>query len=85
MGSVLNISLAIFTSLVGVICLGAGIIGYLRHKTSLPERVLLFGAAFLLIKPGLMTDLIGILCAGTVLLMQLKIAPSSDIYDEVNP
>jgi len=72
MGSALSIIPAIFTSLIGIVCLGAGIIGYLFRKTSLQERTLLLAAAFLLIKPGLMTDLIGLLCAVLVVILQLR-------------
>jgi TRAP transporter 4TM/12TM fusion protein len=71
-GSVINISFAVLTSVIGVICLGAGITGYLRNATSVYERILLFAAAFLLIKPGWATDLIGLLSAGTVLMLQIR-------------
>ena len=72
MGSVLTIITAVFTSLVGIICLGSGIIGYLFKQTSLKERTLLFAAAFFLIKPGLSTDIIGLLCVVVVVILQLK-------------
>ena len=71
-GSPLKIIPAVATSLIGIICLGAAIIGYLRRTTRLYERLLLFAAAFFLIKPGWTTDLIGLLCAGTALALQLK-------------
>lgn len=72
MGSPVSIIPAVFTSLIGIICLGAGIIGYLIKETSIYERVFLFSAAFLLIKPGLMTDLIGLGCVGMTLYLQLR-------------
>ena len=71
MGSALNISLALFTSIIGVICLGAAVIGYLVQETRFYDRLLMFAAAFLLIKPGLITDIAGLLCVGTVVLIQL--------------
>jgi TRAP-type uncharacterized transport system fused permease subunit len=52
--------------------LGAGITGYLRRATVFYERLLLLAAAFLLIKPGWATDLIGFLSAGAALMLQLK-------------
>lgn len=58
MGSAVSTSLSILTSIVGVICLGAGIIGYFFKKAPIHERLLLFAAALLLINPGLLTDLI---------------------------
>ncbi len=72
MGSALNILLSIFTSIIGVVCLGAGIISYFVKQTNLYERIFLLAAAFLLIKPGLMTDLLGLGCVGLTLYLQLR-------------
>ena len=72
MGSALNILLSIFTSVIGVVCLGAGIIGHFVKQTNLYERIFLLAAAFLLIKPGLMTDLLGLGCVGLTLYLQLR-------------
>jgi TRAP transporter 4TM/12TM fusion protein len=72
MGSVTKILLSIPTGVIGVICLGAGITGYLRRTASFAERMLLFAAAFFLIKPGWATDIIGLLSTGAVLLLQIK-------------
>jgi TRAP transporter 4TM/12TM fusion protein len=72
MGSALNILLSIFTSVIGVVCLGAGIIGHFVKQTNLYERIFLLAAAFLLIKPGLMTDLLGLGCVGFTLYLQLR-------------
>ena len=44
---------------IGTICLAASLFGYLFRAARLWERVFLLGAAILLIKPGLITDLIG--------------------------
>ncbi|MBW2064167.1 MAG: TRAP transporter permease [Deltaproteobacteria bacterium] len=72
MGSALNISQSIFTSIIGVICLGAGIIGYLVRDAGKYERLMLFAAAFLLIKPGLITDIIGLICVGSTVILQVR-------------
>jgi TRAP transporter 4TM/12TM fusion protein len=72
MGSTANIVLATFTSIIGVICLGAAVIGYFVKETRLFERILLFAAAFLLIKPGLATDALGALCVAVVVFLELK-------------
>jgi TRAP-type uncharacterized transport system fused permease subunit len=72
MGSVLHILVSIFTSIIGVICLGSGIIGYFRRETRLFERFLLFAAAFLLISPEWITDFVGFVCVGLVTAIQLK-------------
>ena len=84
MGSVINTIFSILTSIIGVICLGAGIIGYFLRKTSIPERILLFAAALLLIKPGLITDIAGLLCVMVTVFLQLrKTAPL--LPDEARP
>lgn len=72
MGSPLHISFSIVTSLIGVICLGGGIIGYFFRATRIHERLLLFAAALLLIKPGLITDIGGFLCVVITVFLQLK-------------
>ena len=47
------------TATIGTICLAAGLFGYLFREARIWERVALVAAAVLLIKPGLITDLIG--------------------------
>ena len=76
MGPVINIIFSVLTSIVGVICLGAGIIGYLLKKALIHERLLLFAAAFFLIKPGIITDIAGLLCVIVTVLLQLKFGRS---------
>jgi TRAP transporter 4TM/12TM fusion protein len=72
MGSVTNILFSVLTSIIGVICLGAGIIGYVLKKTRTHERILLFAAALLLIKPGVLTDIGGFLCVLLIVVLQVK-------------
>jgi TRAP transporter 4TM/12TM fusion protein len=60
------------TGAVGIICLGAAVIGFLIRNTALPERLFLFAAAFLLIKPGWITDLCGLFCIAATLYLQLR-------------
>jgi TRAP transporter 4TM/12TM fusion protein len=71
-GSAISIVPAVFTSLIGIICLGAGIIGYLITEARSYERILLLLAAFLLIKPGLITDIAGLLCIIITVSLQLR-------------
>jgi TRAP-type uncharacterized transport system fused permease subunit len=59
------------TAAAGALLLAAGLHGYLIRVAFLWERVLLVAAAFFLIKPGLVTDLGGAACAGTVILSQI--------------
>ncbi|KPK18424.1 MAG: C4-dicarboxylate ABC transporter permease [Betaproteobacteria bacterium SG8_41] len=47
------------TAAIGTVCLAAGLFGYFLGIARVWERVFLVGAAVLLIKPGLVTDLAG--------------------------
>jgi len=52
--------LAIISGLIGIVCLGAAAENYFIIKLNLVERILAFGAAILLVKPGYVTDIVGI-------------------------
>lgn len=69
-GSVPEVVLAFFSATIGIVCLSAGIMGYLLRATTLFERIVLFAAALLLIKPGWITDVIGLICLGSVVVHQ---------------
>jgi TRAP-type uncharacterized transport system fused permease subunit len=58
-----EIILASITALIGVSILAASIQGFGLMRMGIVERVLLFTAALLMIKPGWMTDLVGIIMA----------------------
>jgi TRAP transporter 4TM/12TM fusion protein len=72
-----TIALTTFTALVGVTALAASLHGYFLRPTRLFERILLFAAAIVLIKPGIWTDLVGFSALAVVLISQqlLKGAP----------
>jgi TRAP transporter 4TM/12TM fusion protein len=72
LGSWWSVSWAVVTAVIGVVCLGAAVIGYFLKETKLFERILLFAAAFLLIKPGLGTDILGAICVAVVLFLERK-------------
>jgi TRAP transporter 4TM/12TM fusion protein len=76
MGPVVDVVIAIFTATIGIICLAASIIGYFLKETNILQRILLFAAAILLIKPGWVTDILGLLCIGFVVILQLRIKVS---------
>ncbi len=61
------------TATIGTICLAGGLFGYFFRIAKPWERGLLLVAAFMLIKPGLITDLIGFGMLAIVLLSQLVI------------
>lgn len=59
-GSVTEIIATSITAIIGIIALAASLEGYLVRHCSVRERIILFGVALLLIKPGLITDMAGI-------------------------
>ena len=63
------------TASIGTILLAGGLFGYLLRPTLWWERVLLIAAAFLLIKPGWITDLIGLVLLALVLASQYLVKP----------
>jgi TRAP transporter 4TM/12TM fusion protein len=71
---------SILTASLGVICLAASLFGWLLSLALVWHRVLLFIAALCLIKPGLLTDLIGFaflaVVAGAQLLQMKAAAPA---------
>jgi TRAP-type uncharacterized transport system fused permease subunit len=77
-GSWERILLTTITAIIGVTALAASLHGYLFRPTRLWERLFLLGAALVLIKPGLMTDLVGAVLLGAVLISQqaFKSAPA---------
>jgi len=67
---------SVITATIGVICLAGGLHGYFWRATSIWERTFLVGAALMLIKPGLVTDIIGLGLLGLVLLNQIVVNPA---------
>ena len=72
MGSVSDAILATITAVIGAASLSAGVVGHMKRHLSALERVAAMVAAFLLIKPGWITDLIGVVIVVILLLLQRK-------------
>ncbi len=76
---------SVISASIGVICLAASLFGWLMTYAFLWQRLLLFIAALCLIKPGLLTDTIGLLLLALVAGAQLvtrrrgAIAPSGNV------
>ena len=68
--SVAHIALRTIMATLGIVMLGAGLIGYFHRPTRPVERVLLLAGSVLLIFPGLWSDLGGIVCLVIVLVSQ---------------
>jgi len=72
-----QVLLTAITATVGVTCLAGGLHGHFFFGTArIWERVLLVAAAFVLIKPGLVTDAIGALMIASVVASQLLVKPA---------
>ncbi|MCG6874152.1 MAG: TRAP transporter permease [Betaproteobacteria bacterium] len=68
-----TITLAVGTSIVGVMCLASGLHGWLLGNATRWQRVFLVGSALCLIKPGLTTDLAGFGLLAVVAAIQVTI------------
>ncbi len=62
---------SVITATGGVICLAGSLFGWLLGYASMWQRVLLFAAAMCLIKPGLITDAIGLALVAAVVVAQV--------------
>lgn len=65
-----DVILSAITAFIGVYALACGIQGYMIRSTKIHERIILFIAAIALIKPGWISDLVGIILLASVVLMQ---------------
>ena len=59
-GSAVQIGVATTTALIGVVCLAAGGVGYARKRLVAWERLLAVASALVLVYPGVLTDVIGL-------------------------
>jgi len=69
MGNPWNAILASVTAFLGAVCLSVAVVGYIRTPLKWIERIIALAAAFLLIKPGLITDIVGAVLVVAVLLL----------------
>jgi TRAP-type uncharacterized transport system fused permease subunit len=69
-GDSVSIVINSITASIGVVALSAGVMGFLIKPCSWIERLLLIGGAFLLIDPGYLTDILGIVILGSIYLYQ---------------
>ncbi|MBI2206909.1 MAG: TRAP transporter fused permease subunit [Candidatus Rokubacteria bacterium] len=77
-GPAWHVALAIVSALIGIVALASAIEGHLWRPAGPVERVLFAAGALLLIKPGLVTDLIGAVClvAGLVVHFHWRVLPA---------
>jgi TRAP-type uncharacterized transport system fused permease subunit len=68
--SLVHIALRTLAATLGIVMLGAGLIGYFRAPTAPWQRVVLLAGAVLLIFPGVVSDVLGLLAFVAVLVAQ---------------
>ncbi len=71
-GTPLDLISATVTALIGMVSLSSALIGFLADKCNLLERLLLVAGGLLMIQPGIVTDVIGIVIFVAILLLQMK-------------
>ena len=83
-GNLWDILSSAVSAIIGCIALAAGIQGFLYKKTTFLERILLLAAAGLLLKPGYITDAIGIIFLAFVIIKQ-KVGRFAEPKAEIDP
>ncbi len=69
-GSPWFVLMSFITASVGVIMLAGGMIGWFLRETNIMERIMLLAGAIALIKPGLYTDVVGLILLTLVIVSQ---------------
>jgi TRAP transporter 4TM/12TM fusion protein len=83
--SVPHIALRTAAATLGIVMLGAGLIGYLRAPTRPWERAVLLLGALLLIFPGALGDAIGVACLAVVWVAQPPSVPGVGSWGHPDP
>jgi len=83
-GESTEIALATVTALIGVLALAAASVGYFIRKANVIERIVFLCAALTLIKPGIMTDIIGLGLFALGFFMQKFLFKQEAKTDELN-
>jgi TRAP-type uncharacterized transport system fused permease subunit len=68
-GPVLNIIFSFITAIFGIYMVASGGSGYLFSKLNILQRVIIFSAGIMLIKPGFYSDIIGLITFGIISIM----------------
>ena len=70
--SFLSVLMPLCTAVIGMVGLSAALIGYFITKPTILERIMLFVGGLMMIDPGTMTDIIGIILMAIVVLLQTR-------------
>ena len=66
-----EVALIVVSSILGMVGVGAGLEGYLMHKMNIVFRLVSIAAGLLLIIPGVLTDVIGLVVIAAIFVIQL--------------
>jgi TRAP transporter 4TM/12TM fusion protein len=72
-----RIATTVATAIIGITCLAASLNGFLLARLAYWERVILFAAALVLIRPGLLTDAIGLSLVAVVLVREYMLGAAA--------
>lgn len=78
-GNIFSIAQTFFTASIGILALAAGLEGWLVTRATAFERIAFGIAAFLLIKPGTLTDLLGLGIVSAIVLKQFILRKRGEI------
>lgn len=85
-GDIDGVALSVVTAIIGVIALATSIVGWIKIKVTIAERIVLLLAAFTLICSGITTDLIGSILLTLVFILHWRrfniIEKRQDIYQK---
>ena len=68
--TIINIIPALVTALIGMYAIGGGVSGYLQCNSKVWERILLMAGGILLVDPSMMTNIIGFVIVGLIIVIQ---------------
>ena len=71
-GTALEVVRALCTSVIGVVCLGASMIGYLKNKINMFSRIIFLACALMLIDTTFLTDVVGIGIAAVMFFLSMR-------------
>ncbi|MDP3385656.1 MAG: TRAP transporter permease [Eubacteriales bacterium] len=80
-GSLTEIVQVAVTSIIGIFFLSGGLGGYMWKSLNVIERLALIIAALLMVEGGNLTDIIGIVIGGSVILLQVKGIKKKNLLD----
>lgn len=80
-GDVIGIFIAIITSLFGVYVISSGVVGYFKCNLKLYERIIMFISGIMLVKPGIYTDIAGLMLFFIIVIISKKRSQKQFIHN----